>query len=262
MRRMMMLLVLFLPLLAQCNVLPAASERRPDDVDEVQELVRHAVLVKVVVTVDVTSLMGPDSPTATMGWWGSGAIVARDAHLDETLVLTAKHVCQVPAAIDTPIGSFPVVRSLMSVRTHTGRWFYAETFHESPYSDSCVMRAFGSDDATSAVEVADELPPIGAVVHVVGAPMAIFDAGMVPIVDGRFSGVMNLISGLGDWRVEVVTVPVAPGQSGSGVYYRGRLFGVVSMRHPAYEHLCFCVHLSPTRSTVEHAVSAWKSLAR
>ena len=191
-----------------------------------------------------------DGEVALIGWSGSGAVVAVNYANEESLILTAKHVCEVPTYI--PTRTRGVLKTLIhhtAIQTATGSVYNAEALVMDQMSDTCVILVYGV--AGKPARIANEMPPLQGHVMMPGAPLGEMMPNMVPITDGRYSGVVPYVTDMGDVRQMAFALPGTFGNSGSGIYYNGEIVSVLSQGVPDYHHLTYGPHLSRIRFTVK-----------
>lgn len=204
-----------------------------------------------------------------MSWTGSGFVVEVDRKMGKgrSLIGTAGHVCHVPDVIETLSFDFTgsmitlkrtkykVTSKTYTVHTLDGRqlrsdvlyFSYDEENHEVP--DVCTMVSYGL--AGRPVQIADELPPEGAVVQNVGYPLGIQQDWMVHVSDARFGGI-------GDGRHGFVytSTPGIGGLSGSPIFYRGKVFAVLVAGY-GYEHLTLSTPLVDLNKAIVEGKKKW-----
>ena len=113
---------------------------------------------------------------------------------------------------------------------------------------SVIKSACIAGDAT---ELANQLPPIGASVMISGAALGYHPKNIFIVTDGRFMG-------LDENNEEIITLPSAPGHSGSGIFYKGKVIGLLSKRTVHYEHISICVSLENAKTLLELAEGLWQ----
>ena len=64
--------------------------------------------------------------------------------------------------------------------------------------------------------------------------------------------------GLDENGEEIITLPSAPGHSGSGIFYKGKVVGLLSKRTIAYEHISICVSLENAKTLLALAEGLWQ----
>ena len=106
--------------------------------------------------------------------------------------------------------------------------------------------------AGNATNLADELPPVGADVMVSGAALGYHPKGIFIVTEGKYMGID------GESKEEIITLPSAPGHSGSGIFYKGKVIGLLSKRTVAYEHITICVSLENAKNLLDTAEGLWE----
>lgn len=153
----------------------------------------------------------------------TGSSIVIDTSDGISTVLTAEHVCNPPpmkkwkALVDPAF-----INHDITVVDYYGNEREAEIVLANPGYDLCLLRVVGV--WAPAVPLADSTVSIGEKVYNVASPAGFFSPGMVPLLEGRYSGDMS-------WYGEsdsVYTIPVRGGSSGSGVLNsRGELVGII-----------------------------------
>lgn len=182
-------------------------------------------------------------PFLESGGSGSGVVIAvnkdrwKGGHA-ATLVVTAHHVCEEAPFIEYDLIFFTVKMEAfnyeLDVVTHDGTKLAARIYFEDKENDLCLIEVDGI--AGVPAPVAKTLPSPESPVMYAGAPKGEWGPYLVPVMDGRFTGVN------GDGFI-VFTTPVAPGASGSGLFYRGELIGIVTMVNREFHNLGYGIHL-------------------
>lgn len=195
----------------------------------------------------------PDGTEIKMGWSGSGVVVRNDNKKNQSLILSVHHVTHsepIMLRIDEDgIYLVQVEKVQLRVETLDGTMCDADTMAGNYKQDLSVIRSMCV--AGEAKELADELPPVGASVMISGAALGVHPKGIFIVTDGRFMGIDE------ESGEEVITLPSAPGHSGSGVFYKGKVIGLLSKRTVAYEHISLCVNLENARVLLELAEKIW-----
>lgn len=252
------LILLMTTLLMSCSCV----RRFPDpDGSDVRDAISQTV--KIFVQIDGTKITnGKDGDAVresyTLKWSGSGVVVAIDARYADgkSLVMTAAHVSNVPMfkmMIDDNdnkslfvLEKEKIVIETLEGHICNGKQLKADVEHDvSVVEVDCI--------AGTKAELADELPPIGAIIMTSGAPFGYHPEGMFIPSEGRFAGI-----DLSDKDNEIFTIPVAPGHSGSGIFYQGRLIGIVSAHNTEYEHMTKGPHLKYLKEVLKLALGEWK----
>lgn len=194
-----------------------------------------------------------------ISWTGSGVVVANDltkGGKGQSLVMSAAHVTNVPALIpgfdeEGNINSlFITDASIQSVQLLDGSYCDSEEIWADVDLDVGVIKT--SCIAGTVAPLALDLPPVGAMVSVSGAGLGIHPKGVFLVTDGRYVGSDDGFDGQ-----LIVTLPVAPGHSGSGLFYKGHIFGIVSRRTVNFEHVTLAVSLENMRKAFDGAMEIW-----
>ena len=179
---------------------------------------------------------------------GSGAVV----HVSDgnSYILTAGHVCMPskPYQIVTYKGNFLLyeITSSVSIVSYKGGKRSTSIVAVDNKNDLCVVKTAGQ--WADPIEIADDLPPIGTKVYNMAAPFGIFDPGMVPLLDGYYSGYDRFGN-------HFFTVPVRPGSSGSPVLDpQGRIISVIHSAHMMYESIGLGSSLADVKKIVNTAI--------
>ncbi len=179
-------------------------------------LLNYAVKVQVAYTPEPSS--GPDAgaPSVTVSVVsssGSGAVVASSP--TRSLILTAEHVC----ADKAPIGFTQTI----TVRRVQGAELASRIAWQDKDQDLCILAVEGY--AGPAAQLAQELPPLGALVYFPGAPLGLFGDGVGFLEQGHYAGLSSApIVGA---RRLLIAGTTTHGASGSGIFYLGHLVGVL-----------------------------------
>jgi hypothetical protein len=138
---------------------------------------------------------------------GSGIVIASDPK--STLVMTAGHVCKMPAG----------ETHMLSAIDSKGNVHQSVSFKLSDKPDLCIINTSGIWGAP--VQISDSEPAYGERVTSMAAPEGVFEPNMVLIFDGRYAGkALNEDS--------IFTMPCAPGSSGSAVLNQdGKIVSIV-----------------------------------
>lgn len=191
---------------------------------------------------------------------GSGVVVARDGIRRTSAVLTAWHVCD-RKEIGVVSANFvmtsrivkysQVVLSIKNEKIPVKDILYTDKFH-----DLCVVEI--GDYLPYEAALATKMPVKGAVVEVVGSPLGFWGEYLVSMQSGRYFGNINLSVALKPGEKAIPLKGFSyygfagiSGYSGSGVYYKGRLVGLMTMAHDDYEHSSFGPPLSTLKIALE-----------
>lgn len=169
-----------------------------------------SVLLSQTVKVSVEYMeVGPKGPVTSTAY-GSGVTIASSAAL--SAVLTAAHVC-------TPPGSLMTGQS--AVQRVTGPLILAEVLWQDPAEDLCILAVTGYTG--QAVQLAQDLPPLGAEVTWTSGPLGLFGDGLGFVDVGHYAGQATVKS---QSRL-VVSGTTTHGASGAPIFYHGRLIGIL-----------------------------------
>jgi len=193
------------------------------------------------------------------GWSGTGVVVAADRSrgAGESLVMSAAHVLNIPKFMlqvnqDGELSLFVVKASLMIVEKLDGSGCEGVPMYVDVPNDVGMLKA--SCVAGDVATIASDLPPVGAMVTMTGAGLGIHPNGVFLAVDGRYVGFDE-----GFNPQEMLTIPAAPGHSGSGVFYRGQVFGIVSRGAGRYEHVTLAVPLEYMKDCMAKSLEIWNA---
>ena len=190
--------------------------------------------------------MGPQEMRSA----GSGAVVSYDQEQNLSYVLSAEHVCEVG---DPNLQIGPVNLELSSI-THIQVVTIDHAAHDATIHsvdadhDICLLLVEGY--VGPPLPIAVNLPRIGDRVFNVAAPRSIFHQGVVPILDGHYSGYNA------DTEDFVFTIPAAPGSSGSVILdSSGQIVSVLHSAHAAFENIAIGCSLPALANFVNSSVS-------
>ena len=191
-------------------------------------------------------------PPKVISTRGSGTIVK--VVNNKTYVLTADHVCHHPprSSFEMPFSSAgenkPPRVAIITVDQKTllvavdgdGVRHESKVHATDSLNDVCIVVSPGGWGVDRAVDVAQELPAIGATVYNIAAPFGIFEPG-VPGVKLHFEGKYSGHDTRGNY---FYTVPARPGSSGSSVLNEdGKIIGVVHSAMISFEHVALASSL-------------------
>lgn len=240
------------------------DSRGDSDAAYAQRLMRQTAEIFVRGTTLVPDLTSkkPELKTVRFGAQGSGTVIAKRGKgpKAETLLLTADHLCQVAKkeTVDVPLNdeikvTAPVLGMEVHVYSIEMDRMEAEIIYQEPENDLCVMKVAG--DAGEVATVATDMAPLGAIVQHVGAPQDNFHFHMVFVADGRYVGLQPVQKeGI---VLDTFSVPSAPGGSGGGLYYRGRLIGTLTRVAPPYGHVSYGPPLVYVQKAVKEGKRIW-----
>ena len=154
---------------------------------------------------------------------GSGMVVGTTI-AGNSAVLTANHVCNPPPFLIAVWNSGAEKR--ISVTDFNGNVYEARVILSDIKDDLCLLEIEGSNELY-----------IGEKVYSVAAPMAFFSPGMVPLLDGYYSGDIWSSNGIDS----VYTVPAREGSSGSVILNAdGEIVGVVHSSLTGFQSVTIC----------------------
>ena len=213
----------------------------------------HSVLIGKRKNIISLSDKQPDGTEIKMEWTGSGVVVKNDDVRKQSLILSVYHVTHSEPSIlsmdQDGIFLIDMIKMELKVETLDGTICEAGSMAGNFKQDLSVIRSLCI--AGEATSLADELPPVGASVMVSGAALGVHPKGIFIVTDGRFMGI-DEASG-----EEIITLPSAPGHSGSGIFYKGKIIGLLSKRTVDYEHISLCVSLENAKTILELAERIW-----
>ena len=182
---------------------------------------------------------------------GSGFIIGTTS--GGSIGLTAGHVCTTPPA--SKDGRFS---SEMTVSLWGGAEYSAKIVKIIPSLDACVI----SIDKVwlTPLKFASTPPRHGERVYTAAAPYGQFDAEMVLVFEGFYSGRQTSIPVPGDPRkvysvLDSYTMPTGPGSSGSPIVNsKGEVVGMTIIRFGPLENMCFSPTYAGLRSVALSAI--------
>lgn len=196
---------------------------------------------------------GTKENSESKSWTGSGVVVRNNFDKKESLILSVAHVThpqQVSLEMDeSGMYFFKIDKIEMFVETLDGNKCSAFQMAGNREQDVSVIKS--SCIAGVAADLADQAPPVGANVMISGAALGYHPMNIFIVTDGRYMG-------LDENNEEIVTLPSAPGHSGSGLFYKGKVIGLLSKRTIAYEHISICVSLENAKALLGIAEGLWQ----
>ena len=184
-----------LALLLACANIPHHGTSLPESIED--KLPRDSfVFLLVKETFGGSCLMGVCvSKPKTSVFSGSGFVVSNTA--TGSIIATAAHVC---------MAEDPRAEMEYSITDIDGKSYEGKLLKTQVKGDMCVL--YVKNLYKPALKVANRAPRPGDKVYNIAAPLGIFNAQMVPILEGRYNG-------LGPKGRAIYSLPAAGGSSGS-----------------------------------------------
>lgn len=185
---------------------------------------------------------------------GSG-IVIKTTHKG-SYILTNNHVCNISIRTIMAMASRGHVGSLKnSVKALNGEKADVLTLKKDARTDMCMV--FAKNFFRPAVKIAPRGPKIGESIFVVGAPRGYYapNFSTVPIFSGIFSGFDE------HWAdknimVSVLSIRIAPGNSGSGIFdENGDLVGVIHSHMTEFDEISWGTTYGDTKDFIRTYIS-------
>ena len=238
----------------------AADPYNDSDAAHASELSSHTV--KVSWDVELKDVLGNEK-TVDDAMSGSGAVVA--VYENKSLVLTAEHVCDAELEPgDTVMDGRYVVEnvSMHIIMIDSTKHSKVKILRTDTSSDLCIIEVMGI--VGTPASLAPFKPPINAKVMTAGAPLGEWDTVSANIVEGRYSGISKEPIVI-DWFTSFdnfaqYSIPIIGGMSGSAVYYRGRIVGILTVGVPTYSHLAWGPFLPEVTEFVKAALEDWREV--
>lgn len=231
---------------------PVTSDK---DAIAARVLMDHTVMVEVTMALDVSGLRDilEDSypPDGIVKVKSSGSGVVLMIEDGQSLVVSADHVCDREETVKIGPFELPVRWMEFNTVSTSGKRTPAWVITEDPEHDICAIRADGVVGTVS--PIAHMMPPVGARVVHVGAPAGTFGKHLATIVDGRYSG-LSVKRGV---AYATHSFAVAPGSSGGAMFYKGSLYGLVTMCSVQNCNVAWGVELDHVRTTFIEARNKW-----
>ena len=176
-------------------------------------------------------------------WMGSGVIIG-----DGTRVLTVYHVCKSKKPGQILGGRFKVIGSKKTILTSKNKRINVKKIiYKDSKNDICVVEL--DERAGDPADASAFLPESGDEIYLIGAPKGLWSAGP-HIIDGRFVGIRrDPINGIHHGFAEY-TLHAAPGASGSPIFYKGRVIGLLSHGHRQYSNVAYGPSLAQVRKAI------------
>lgn len=211
--------------------------RESMEIDSVERMVENTVGIDI----DFVAVRKLDDHIAVFegGRKGTGVVLGHVG--TETMVLTAAHVCEVPRSVKKgDLELFTVSRTYKVHNSNGSKSLTGAPIRQDMTNDLCVMKVSGKIGRP--VEFAG-LPRRFSKVVVPGGPIGLFGDGVAYVGEGRYIGSHE---NHGKERY-FVSVPTAGGGSGSGVFHRGKLVGVIIAVSPKFNHGTVFVPISTVK---------------
>lgn len=220
------------------------------------QLMKHSVKIRENVTItDITGFVLDVDDASS----GSGAVVAINEETGKSLIITAEHVCSNAYDVgDIISGKYKILSTEKEIVTYDGTLVKTRIIYKDVSNDVCVMEA----DAIvgDVVEIASFFPPTGATITSSGAPAGYWEKGLSNVVEGIFIGFNPesiCVPGRCFSNMLQFSLPIVGGMSGSGVYYKGKLFALVTIGTGQYEHIGWGPGLVPIKAAFDKAYALW-----
>ena len=187
--------------------------------------------ISINLTIPVSQSLETTNPVE-MSSRGSGIVVGTTAD-GNSAVLTANHVCN-PAPFLVAVWTTGADKKI-SITDFYGNTYEARIILSDIKDDLCLLEVEGFKGF--GIPLADDELIIGDRVYSVAAPMAFFSPGMVPLLDGYYSGDTFSSNGIDS----VYTVPAREGSSGSSILNEnGEIVGVVHSSLTGFQSVTIC----------------------
>ena len=242
-----------------CATAPGAWGRSSDPSElQRQDEMRESLLVKNQVV--YMAPPGSEKPLGVRNWGGTGFVVAVDRKSHEALVMTAAHVCAVPdsVSIEMPDGSeveMPTILNSYTLQDIEGDWHAAKQVYSDERTDVCVL-AVSDLDTKKVVSISSSVPPLGGRLETAGAPGGEYDWHSSTLQEGFMTG-FEVFGDHTDVTYLKTSIPVMGGASGSAVYYRGKVVGMVARVHSRFHHISYLVEGEHLKSALSEAKKRW-----
>ena len=187
-------------------------------------------------------------------WTGSGVVVRNNYNKKQSLILSVAHVTH-PEKVTLEFDEsgfyfFKIDTIEMMVERLDGEKCAAYPMAGDGKKDLSVIKS--ACIAGETAELADSTPPVGASVLISGAALGYHPKNIFIVTDGRYMGIEE------ESGEEIITLPSAPGHSGSGIFYKGKVIGLLSKRTVHYEHISICVSLENAKILLALAEGLWQ----
>lgn len=230
-----------------------AREAMSSTVKIYTKITGHRTNLASVLGINASMPEGTKEKSESKSWTGSGVVVRNNFHKKESLILSVAHVTH-PQKVTLEFDEsgfyfFKIDTIQMMVERLDGEKCSAFPMAGNEKQDLSVIKS--TCIAGEAAELADKLPPVGASVMISGAALGYHPKNIFIVTDGRFMG-------LDENDEEIITLPSAPGHSGSGIFYKGKVIGLLSKRTVHYEHISICVSLENAKVLLSIAEGLWQ----
>ena len=190
----------------------------------------------VLVEVELNSATASKNITenSTIGSSGSGMAIGT-TRAGHTAILTAFHVCQpsIITAASILLGEDAV--KITKVTDFFGNESRARIIMGNSEDDLCILEV--PEISVPGVRISPRPAMMGDLVYTVAAPQAFFMPGMVPLLNGFYSGNVRTTQG----EDSVYTIPTTQGSSGAAVFNNsGRIVGVIHSALRGYSNVAIC----------------------
>jgi S1-C subfamily serine protease len=259
------LLIALSLLLSSCAAVktPYTDSRGDREAAYAQRLMNNAVKFEETVTVLITDFAEGAPSIAGMKSSGSGVVVGVNEGEGTSTILTAWHVCdRYPVGLkqEDLFQSYEVIEDEQVVITPDQKRIpVLKVVYSSKAADTCMVKV--KHVFASHAEFADQMPPRGAQVQVVGAPLGQWGDFLVSMAEGRFFGYtdIDVVAGIQDTSATHMEgfayygFAGVGGYSGSGIYYKGKLIGLHTAGSTRYEHASYGPALKELQRAVKEA---------
>ncbi len=174
---------------------------------EVEEI---KLLSKSIVRIDITNAVYKDKKIDFKSYSGTGVVL--DSRQNGSLILTVSHLC----ALTESLVSHVMVLNNENQSTN------GTPVYQNVTNDLCIMKT--EKPIGLPIKFAKIMPPLWAKVIYLGAPVGMFGNGLSYVGEGRYFGLKEndkITSGY-------ASVPSTMGASGSGLFYKGKLIGIIN----------------------------------